>query len=155
MPAKGFAQILRVFALVLMLGLTPSPATAAPEVETAIGARHGAGASASFRAAFEVLQDAVRFGDAATVASLVSYPLTVELEDERVVLHREADLIARYDDIFPPGLAAVVTGQDYADLALTEDGVFFDEDRLRLQAVCTDRTCAAVYWLIRAIDPDS
>ncbi|GLQ55753.1 hypothetical protein GCM10010862_30120 [Devosia nitrariae] len=106
----------------------------------------------AFEVAFEVLQHAIAGHDAETVASLVDYPLDVVIDGRRIVIEEEAEFVERYDEIVTDPVEAAVTDQAYADLFVNGDGVMFGDGEVWMSAYCTDRSCEAVYWLVRAIN---
>lgn len=137
-------------ALLSVTMLTPSVAQSVETVDERIGMLHGG--VDNFAVAFDVLQAHVAAGDAATVAALVSYPLTVSIDGERIVINGETEFTERYDDIITPRIAEIITTQDYADLFVNGDGVMFGDGEVWMQAFCTDATCEVIYWLVEAIN---
>lgn len=130
--------------------LAPSVAQSVEAVEERIDMLHGG--AENFAVAFEVLQQHVAAHDTATVAALVSYPLTVTIDGERVVINGEAEFAERYDEIITPRIAGIITGQNYADLFVNGEGVMFGEGEVWMQAFCTDGSCQVIYWLVEAIN---
>lgn len=106
----------------------------------------------AFEVAFEVLQQAVAGHDAETVASLVDYPLQVVIDGRRTAIDGEAEFVERYDEIVTQAVEAAVTDQVYADLFVNGDGVMFGDGEVWMSSYCTDSSCAAIYWLVRAIN---
>jgi hypothetical protein len=106
----------------------------------------------AFEVAFEVLQQAVAGHDAETVASLVDYPLDVVVDGRRIAIESEAEFVQRYDEIVTEPVEAAVTDQGYDDLFVNSDGVMFGNGEAWMSAYCTDRSCEAIYWLVRAIN---
>lgn len=106
----------------------------------------------AFEVAFEVLQQAIAGHDAETVASLVDYPLDVVIDGRRIAIEGEAEFVARYDEIVTEPVETAVTDQAYADLFVNGDGVMFGDGEVWMSAYCTDSSCEAVYWLVRAIN---
>lgn len=130
--------------------LAPAAAQSVEEVDARIEMLHGG--AENFAVAFEVLQERVAAGDAETVAALVSYPLTVSINGQRIVIDGEAEFVERYEDLMTPSIAEVIAAQDYADLFVNQDGVMLGDGEVWLRAFCTDRSCEVVYWLIEAIN---
>lgn len=137
-------------AIFSMTMLAPSVAQSIEAVEERIEMLHGGGEN--FAVAFEVLQDRVTAQDAETVAALVSYPLTVTINGERVVISGEAEFVERYDDLITPEIAEIIMTQDYANLFVNQDGVMFGNGEVWMRAFCTDGSCEVVYWLVEAIN---
>lgn len=137
-------------AIFSMTMLAPSVAQSIEAVEERIEMLHGGGEN--FAVAFEVLQGRVTAQDAETVAALVSYPLTVTINGERVVISGEAEFVERYDDLITPEIAEIIMTQDYANLFVNQDGVMFGNGEVWMRAFCTDGSCEVVYWLVEAIN---
>lgn len=142
--------LMRMLLLVVGLGAAMLPAAAdEAQVDAAIDA--GRGSAGSFRTAFAVLQEAVSRADAPTIASLANYPLPVTVDGRRSVLRGEAEFVSRYETVMTEALARIILDQDYGQLRLDGEIVVFGADALRMRPYCTDRSCAASYWLITAI----
>jgi len=139
-----------VAGLLILAMLGPSVAQSIEAVNERIETLHGS--AKTFEVAFEVLQERVAAGDAETVAALVSYPLVVSIDGERVSIDGESEFAERYDDIITRQIAEVITGQDYAELFVNQDGVMFGNGEVWMRPFCTDRTCEVIYWLIEAIN---
>jgi hypothetical protein len=137
-------------AFLSMVMLSPAAAQSVEDVEQRIEMLHGG--VQTFEVAFEVLQERIAAGDAETVAAMVSYPLFVSIDGERVAINGEVEFAERYDDLITPEIAEIITGQDYADLFVNQDGVMFGDGEVWMQPFCTDGTCEVVYWLIEAIN---
>jgi hypothetical protein len=106
----------------------------------------------SLAKAFDVLTEAVRDEDAATIASMVKYPFDVSVDGDEMTLEGEQDFIDNYDAIITPKIADVVGNQDYGALFANQDGVMFGNGEMWLTAICTDNSCASSYWAISAIN---
>lgn len=139
--------------ILLVSGLAGAPGLAQAgeaEVDAAIAAQ-GRDA-ATFRAAFDALQFAIEAGDAATVAALVHYPFHVEIAEERHRIDNGNEFLAHYIELIVEGVGEAILTQDYGSLTVGAEGVTFDNDAVRMKSYCTDRSCAATYWLITAIN---
>lgn len=143
----------RLAAILFLLAAAPVAAQSVEEVNRRLDTLYGG--HDTFEAAFGALQDAVAASDAETVASLVWYPFKVSIDGERYVLKDEPAFAERYEDIFTPELATVVTSQAYADLFVNDQGVMFGDGELWLANSCLDRRCRYSVWLISAINDTS
>jgi hypothetical protein len=135
--------------LILAAGLSIVPALA-QDVDGRLDAVFGE--HETFRDAYDALTAAVAAGDSATVASLVKYPFEITIDGEDYLLRNEDEFTSRYDDIFTPDVAGVVTGEDYNNLFVNQDGVMFGDGQLWLTAICPDSACNTSYWVISAIN---
>ncbi|MCP3056722.1 hypothetical protein [Aurantimonas marianensis] len=132
--------------------LVPLPAMAQPakDVLGQIEALHGD--ADGFSAAFDVLQQAMADGDAATVAEFGSYPLTVRANGEVYDVLEAQDLIDNFDSLIAPDTQARVANQDVGDLMVNSEGVMIGAGELWLSAVCDDNACSSARWRIIAIN---
>ena len=86
-------------------------------------------------------QQAVRDGDVETVAALVSYPITINIDGvDREFADAEA-FAADYNDIMTPDIAEVVAGQDYGALFVNSQGAMFGQGEVWITAFCEDESC--------------
>ena len=105
----------------------------------------------SFGDVFDILYAAVEAGDAATVASLVKYPLRVWIGGDEYEIDSEATFVANYDIMIPPAIKDVILGQDYALLFVNQDGVMYDDGDVWVSPICIDDQCTRYRWLITTI----
>lgn len=99
------------------------------------------GDAAKMEEAIATFQQAVRDGDAETVAALVSYPITVTIDGEDREFADAEEFADSYDEIITPHIAEVVAQQDYAALFVNVDGVMFGSGEVWLTALCEDEAC--------------
>lgn len=132
--------------------LVPLPALAqsAENVLGQIESLHGD--ADGFSAAFDRLQQAMTDGDAAAVADLGSYPLTVRANGEVYDILEAQDLIDNFDSLVMPDTQALVAEQDIRDLMVNSDGVMVGAGEVWLSAVCDDNACNSARWRIIAIN---
>ncbi|NRR33205.1 hypothetical protein HSX11_23820 [Oxalobacteraceae bacterium] len=70
--------------------------------------RYGEGKDEQVHANARRFRDAVKSGDKKAVASLLAYPISVNLAGKRVHLKKAAELIAHYDAIFTPDYRGLI-----------------------------------------------
>jgi hypothetical protein len=128
---------LAIAALFLLLPLA-SFAQSATDVDKSIDSNLGN--HAQFRTLFANLQKSVATHDAAAVAALVHYPITVKINGHATTFRTPERFIASYDQIFTPAIAEVVTGQNYTDLFVNYKGVMFGNGEVWLNSICQDPT---------------
>jgi hypothetical protein len=97
------------------------------------------------------LQQAVAKHDAATVASLVHYPIAVKLNGKIIILRTPQSFIANYDRILTPEIAAVVEKQKYEDLFVNYQGAMFGNGQVWIAGICRDKACKQSDIKIRTI----
>ncbi|MEC5290504.1 hypothetical protein VSX64_06240 [Aurantimonas sp. C2-6-R+9] len=139
--------------LLLTCGFLAAPsamAQSAEDVLSQIEALHGD--ADGFSAAFDVLQQAMADGDAATVAEFGSYPLTVRANGEVYDVLEAQDLIDNFDSLIAPDTQTRVANQDVGDLMVNSEGVMIGAGELWLSAVCDDNACNSARWRIIAIN---
>lgn len=111
---------------------------------------------AKFREIMSTLQYAVRKHDSATVASLVSYPITINPNTPAALTIRNPEaFIARYDQIITPHIAEVIENQKYGNLFVNYKGAMFGDGEVWIAGICKDKTCRQVDIRIRTIQNTS
>ncbi len=86
-------------------------------------------------------QKAVAAKDAAAVAALVAYPLTVQLGGRTVKIRNARDFVARYAAIVTPAMAAAIARQRYGALFVNAQGVMFGHGEAWINGICKDAAC--------------
>lgn len=99
------------------------------------------GDHARYRPVIEAFQAAVSAGDAAAVAALVHFPIGVEIDGKRVVLHDAKSFVARYDAFMTADIKQAIVGTRYADLFVNYKGVMFGEGQAWINGICQDNAC--------------
>ena len=132
----------------------PSPAPihqpTAAEIDTAVAANIGE--PAELRETISALQQAVQRHDAAAVAALVNYPITVDPRTPSALrIRTPQEFIAAYDRIVTPHLADIITGQQYDKLFVNYQGAMFGDGELWLSGSCRDEDCRQTDIKIRTI----
>lgn len=121
--------------------MTRSRSQSAEDVLGQIEALHGD--ADGFGAAFDVLRQAMADGDAATVAEIGSYPLTVRANGEVYDVLEAPDLIDNFDSLIAPGAQTRVANQDLGGPMVGSEGVMVGAGELWLSAVCEDNACGS------------
>jgi hypothetical protein len=101
------------------------------------------GDHAAYEEAIGAIKFAIAEGDAAGVATWVSYPITVSVGGEDVVLENEEQFVDRYDGFMTDDIVEAVATQDYENLFVNADGVMFGNGQLWLNGICKDTACTA------------
>lgn len=86
-------------------------------------------------------QKAVAAKDAAAVAALVAYPLTVQLGGKTVKIRNARDFVAHYAAIVTPAMAAAIARQRYGALFVNAQGVMFGHGEAWIDGICKDAAC--------------
>ena len=98
---------------------------------------------------------AVAAHDAAGVAALVRYPITVTIGGKKRLVRTPAAFVARYDAIVTPAIAKAVTAGGYEDLMVNDQGVMLGQGEMWINGVCLDKACKRVDVKIATIQPRS
>jgi hypothetical protein len=144
---QGETPMRRGFPLFLLAGLAAAPLLAEPgradegfdaAVRDVLGGDPGA-----YRDVLATLQAAVRAGDAAGVAALVSYPITVTIDGARREIADAPAFVAAYPSIVTPRIAAAVESESIADMFVNYQGVMLGDGEIWLTGVCApaDTAC--------------
>lgn len=104
-----------------------------------------------FQQFMATLQQAVAKHDAAGVAALVSYPITVNPGKNSLVLRTPQAFIASYDKVVTPPIASVIEQQKYENLFVNYQGAMFGNGELWIAGICKDKACIHSDIKIRTI----
>lgn len=91
---------------------------------------------------FDALQQAVAHDDAAAVADLISYPITLSVEGEPVIVKNPAQLTEIYEKIMTPALARAITITAYDAVMVNSQGVMLGDGQAWISGVCRDAACS-------------
>ena len=97
-----------------------------------------------YRAVIQDLQAAVAADDAAKVASLVRYPISVDIGGKNTTLKSEQDFVARYRELMTPDIRKAIVGTKYSDLFVNYKGVMFGSGQAWINGLCKDKQCKEV-----------
>ncbi len=110
------------------------------------------GDPAKFQQMMASLQQAVAKHDAAAVAALVSYPITVNPHTRTAMnVSKSQTFIARYDKIMTPHIADVIEKQKYGDLFVNSQGAMFGNGEIWIAGICKDKECKQTDIRIKTI----
>lgn len=143
-------RLISTAVLALSLLATPAFAQSEEDVMAQIETLHGQ--SEQFGEAFGLLQDAFLFGDPGSFADLAFYPLTVRANGEEYDILEPQDLVDNIDTLLTPETIAGLSGQDFADLIVTSEGVGFANGAVWMSLVCADDSCSSADWGIISIN---
>jgi hypothetical protein len=99
------------------------------------------GEHAKYEAVILSFQKAVAAHDSATVARLVSYPISVSINGPKTTVRNAKAFIANYDAIMTPDIVAAIKNQKYEDLFVNSQGVMFGRGQVWVSGVCEDKAC--------------
>jgi hypothetical protein len=90
---------------------------------------------------FGKFQSAMVSGNKAVVASMVTYPLRVNMarKGTKFVVATSADLIKRYDQVFTPAIRQAVAAEKPAKLVGSKDGAAIAAGLVWMNAKCDKR----------------
>ena len=142
----------RFWSLCLAALLMTGPALAQTHEEVSARIEALQGDAAGFAEAFDLLTEAMRYGDPVTVAQLAEYPLTVRANGEEYELIEARDLVDNYDRLVMADTQAIVASQDFAELFVNAEGVMFGNGEVWMASVCDDNACSRTHWAIIAIN---
>ena len=135
----GVRRIVRVLSA---LCACVAPALALADESATNGAIDDAfGEHTKYEAVILSFQEAVATHDSATVAKLVSYPISVSIKGRKTTVSNAKAFIANYDAIMTPDIVSSVTKQKYEDLFVNSHGVMFGNGQVWVDGVCKDNSC--------------
>jgi hypothetical protein len=102
------------------------------------------GPAEPYQRAVETLRDAVARGDAAAVAALVHYPITVHIDGQPLTFSSADELQRRYAQVFTPAVVTAIRSQPYERLFVNAQGLMFGSGELWLAGICSDARCSRV-----------
>lgn len=106
-----------------------------------------------YQAVIQQFQKAVADKDAATVASLVSYPFTATVDGKKVKIADRQAFVQQYDKIVTPAIASAITQQKYSELMVNYKGVMFGSGEAWINGICKDGACKNFDVRVVAIQP--
>jgi hypothetical protein len=87
------------------------------------------------------LQQAVTRHDAATVASLVHYPIKINPGHHAFTVKDPKAFIKNYDRIITPDISAVILKQKYETLFANSQGAMIGDGEVWISGSCLDKSC--------------
>lgn len=119
---------------------TPAPASDDEQiVNDAIDANLGD--HAKYESVIKQFQQAVAANDAAAVAGLVDYPISVDINGNDTVINDAETFVARYGEFMTPEISKAIVGTKYEDLFVNYKGVMFGEGQAWINGICKDEEC--------------
>jgi hypothetical protein len=139
---------------------SPAPASASPHQPdtTAIDQSVSAnlGDPTKLRETIAALKQAVNQRDAAAVAAMVSYPITVNPHTRNAIrIRTPQDFVASYDKIITPHIAEVIEKQKYEELFVNYQGAMFGSGEVWIAGICKDKKCEQTDIRIKTIQNTS
>ena len=133
--------------LILIAGtLLPPTHTAAQANTTALTALDksidlSVGSHVKVQQILTTLQQAVAKHDAATVASLVHYPIKVNPGKKPFTVKNEKAFIKDYDDIITHDIQDAIFKQKYENLFVNSQGAMIGDGEVWITGFCRDKSC--------------
>ena len=106
-----------------------------------------------YQAVIKALQNAVAAADAASVAALVDYPISVEIDGKATIIKDERDFVARYKGFMTAQIANAIVATKYSDLLVNSKGVMFGQGQAWLNGICKDDACKALDVKLVTLQP--
>ena len=119
----------------------PSASTSAAEQAVNDSIDSNLGDHARYQAVIQALQAAVAADDAAKVAALVQYPISVDIGGKKTILKTEQDFVARYQELMTPDIRKAIVDTKYGDLFVNYKGVMFGSGQVWINGICKDAQC--------------
>lgn len=94
-----------------------------------------------YEAVINALQKAVDAHDAASVAELVSYPISVKVNGKKIRIKSTKAFVEHYDGIMTPEITKAVTDQKYQDLFVNYEGIMFGDGQVWISGICYEQRC--------------
>jgi hypothetical protein len=135
------------------------PAAAPPQPDTSAidsSISTNVGDPARVREILVTLQRSVQKHDAAAVAALVSYPITINPHTANTIrIRTEEAFVDHYDQIITPHVTDVIEKQRYEDLFVNDQGAMLGDGEVWIAGICKDKACNQTDIKIRTIQNTS
>ena len=105
-----------------------------------------------YETAIQTIQKAVAERDVAAIAGYIPFGESIFVNGGEEIIADEADLAARFDELFNARVTQTVVEQVYAELLVKDDGIMFGRGELWISGVCVDDSCEDVFVNITAIN---
>ncbi len=151
-PRLSPVAIAFAFALLAGAAIVPTSAFSQSEGEVYSRIEQLHGDAESFTVSFSALTEAMRDGDAETIAELAEYPLTVNANGETYDVLSAEDFIDNFDSLVMEETRERVARQRYDAVLVNSEGVMLADGAVWMGAVCDDDDCAVSHWAITAIN---
>jgi len=139
---KVRVRLASLISLAIVVVLLPANGYAQTRAEVDRAIENNIGDPAKFQGVMTSLQDAVTRHDAAAVAALVSYPITVNPRTNKAMRVRTPQaFVASYDKIITPHIADVIEKQKYEELFVNYQGAMFGTGEVWIAGICKDKEC--------------
>lgn len=133
-----------------LLAATPAFAQTEDDVNAQIESLLGS--HEIFGTAIQAVQEGVANHEIEKVAGYIPFGEPIMVNGEPVTIADEADLAARFDELFNEKVVNAVADQQYETLFVNQDGIMFGEGELWLGGVCIDEACNDFFVNIIAIN---
>ncbi len=99
------------------------------------------GDPAQYKTVFDALQTAVKSHDAAGVAALVSYPISVQVSGKKTSVKSAQSFAEHYDGIMTPDITKAISDQAYGDVFVRDQGMMLGNGEVWISGICVDKAC--------------
>lgn len=102
---------------------------------------------------FKDLQIAIDQNHRIKVASMIHYPIFINLNNQKFKIRSAREFLNHYNEIFDPQLIQIIQKQSYGNLFANTKGIMVGEHgELWFTGICKDRACKKVSVKIIAIN---
>ncbi|WP_343595363.1 hypothetical protein [Acinetobacter sp.] len=99
------------------------------------------------------LQTALDQDNRAKVASMIHYPIQINIHNQRHKIRSTQEFLSYYDEIFDPMLTQTIKKQSYSNLFANTKGIMVGENgELWFTGFCQDKACKKVVVKVIAIN---
>ena len=133
-----------------LITVTPAFSQSVDEVNARIDAVLGP--HEIYGTAIQAIQEALVNYEIEGIAGYIPFGEAIKVNGEDVVIADEADLAARFDELFNEKVVNAVTDQQYDTLFVSQDGIMFGDGELWISGICDDEACEFPFVNIIAIN---
>ncbi len=133
-----------------LLAAAPAYAQTADEVDAKI--EQLLGSHEVFGTAIQAIQEGLVNHEIEKVAGYIPFGEPIKVNGADVVIADEADLAARFDELFNEKVVNAVADQQYENLFVNQDGIMFGDGELWISGICVDEACSDFFVNITAIN---
>jgi hypothetical protein len=111
------------------------------------------GDHAAYHKAMTDFQKAVAAKDVESVAAMVRYPMTLDIDGSKVVIESRSRFKQYYGRIITPESAKVIVGSQYSDVMISGKGVLLGDGQTFMAGDCAGSDCKKVDVKIASFRP--
>ena len=144
--------ILTSLMLAATLALMPVTASAQSEEEVYNRIENLLGNAGDLSEPLLTLVGAMGEGDAATIAALAEYPLTVNANGETYDIQNADDFVENFDTLVTAETRQAVARQTFDQLFVNSDGVMLADGAVWMNNICDNSDCSSTHWAVISIN---